>query len=352
MSLDGFRNLLLQKTENNELLNLTVSLLDEALLHDYVIESLEKMSDKEKMQGRHGNALLARWGTHMNVGEPHMLHDALSHHASHYKAALKKGDQKTADQHMRKVFDIMQFMGKARKYASNKVTYDAVPPHAWQRNHYQNRVKPGDKSYEGHNEKKDATATKVSGWNFAPKTGFDHLQGRPSLDHKDTKNIANEVHKEHLNDAYPLEKIKIKVGEGDDKGKHLHIDDDVESFGFKSHPFDSHPIMAERKTQAKDVDHEKMGSTWDSYNKWLGGGEVKKWKEDHRAKAKENPIGYSMRGDIKAEPVHSKPIGEDVIPGAKPSPKVNSKSAPKTVESMVDSYDNDIDPELAAMLKG
>ena len=112
MKLDNFKELLAKKASGNENLQLLIKYMKEDMLAEHVIESLSKMAEID--QGRSSNDAVIHFGSRMEPDmEADMIYDALSHHASHYKAALNAGNEKLADSHMKKLFNIMYL---ARKF--------------------------------------------------------------------------------------------------------------------------------------------------------------------------------------------------------------------------------------------
>src|SRR6478736_550669 len=132
MKLDSFKELLIKKAEDNDNLKLLIKYMREDYLVDHVVESLEKMA--AIYSKKNPNHAVLHFGTHMDPGtEPEMIHDALSHHASHYKSALDSGNKALADQHMRKIFEINHMADKLTRngledHSLGKLKVEAIDP--------------------------------------------------------------------------------------------------------------------------------------------------------------------------------------------------------------------------------
>jgi hypothetical protein len=275
MKLNSFREILLRKTDNNPELNTVIQFMDEDLLADYAAESLKKMAEHKRKQGRRANALLARWGTHMNVAEPWMMHDALSHHASHYKAALKADNQDLANQHANKVWGLMRLLQKSSKHVGDNISHSAVAPHAWEQNKYKSTVSEESNRVKTGRKKAGQKATAMRGWNYVGND-FEHLQKEPHDDYKGSADILGH------DKAYPMEQINVTIpGHGK---KHIHVDDDVKADKFVPHVMDKHPILNNASMPAKDMHHTAMQNIWNQYKDFVHSDDVMGWAKSHNDK--------------------------------------------------------------------
>ena len=230
MKLDNFKELLIKKSGDNKNLELLIKYMKDEYLLDHVVESLEKMAWSNSK--KNPNAAVKHLATNMNNFKAGMIHDALSHHASHYKAALKAGDKQTADSHMRKIFKTMHIIDKATRdglndHTQGRLKVEAIDPKPWERNNYQTT-------------KGDSTkySTDTRGWSrHKDSQTYDYLRMAPHADkgYQGDGLGAAEVKTHGHNKAYPLEEIKVN-------GKYLHIEDVEHSGEHTEHPFDSHPI--------------------------------------------------------------------------------------------------------------
>lgn len=282
MKLDNFKELLSKKAEGNPNLQLLIKYIRDDYLTEHVVESLEKMA--RIYSKKNPNHAVMHFGTHMDPEtEGNMIHDALSHHASHYKAALDTGNEKLADSHMKKIFQMMHMSDKLTRdglndHSGGKLNIEAIDPKPWERGGYSNKNAQG----------KFSTDTK--GW------------GRHGSDYSWLRNDPHESYGKETDvhghkGAYPLEEIKVN-------GKHIHIDP-VESPGSHvEHPFDTHPIMSHYKASPKahtaDT-HSKYLELHDAYNDEGGG--VDKYFDMVESR---DPEAHAARGSVKSEPIHTK----------------------------------------------
>lgn len=317
MKLDNFKELLLKKSEDNDNLQLLIKYMKDDYLVDHVVESLEKMAASSA--ARNPNAAVIDFAKNMNKQKAGMLHDALSHHASHYKAALKSGDTETADKHMGQIFKTMHMVNKFTKngvnqYSPTPFEISAVDPKPWERAGYQNT-----KNRSGEDTGKFTTDT--NGWaRHGSSTNYDWLRGAPHADSKKTgdSHYKKEVSKHGHNKAYPLEEMKVN-------GKHLHIEDVEHAPGeFASHPMDSHPIYNHYKTKPSEHGsdkHAKYVEEHSNFHNHPEGG-----KAQFRAKmANITKEDFAKRGAEKSSPVHSEIEGLDISDKVKSTP---SEAAP------------------------
>lgn len=268
MKLDNFKELLSKKAGDNDNLKLLIKYMRDDYLVDHVMESLNKMA--AIYSKKNPNHALMNFGTSMDPEvEGDMIHDALGHHASQYKAALKSGDKRLADRHMQKIFDLMHMSDKLTRdglndHSNGKLKVEGVDPKPWERSKFADQHESGKFKTD---TKGWARSTKERGPDNAWHANFDWLRGLPH----DSYNKETDVHGHK--DAYPLEQIKVN-------GKHIHVDPDAEYNGeFIEHPFDSHPIMSNFRSSPKDYtseNHAKYLQDVDAYNA-PGGGADSYW---------------------------------------------------------------------------
>jgi hypothetical protein len=318
MELENFRELLLKKSADSSLDNLIRFVHDDLLAH-VVIESLEKMA-VAKHKGDKANVAVRQFATHMDPhSEPVMMHDALSHHASRYKAALRDGRQDLANQHMRQIYKTMDMGTKTEKHTQGKLHLSFVEPKPWERH-------AKSKQYDADHPLVSAGKRKAGDF-VTDTTGFSKMHG-PKQDYKFLQNAPHESYGDETSKsgntgAYPLEKIRVN-------GKYLHIDDvpKEELHGFEAHPFDKHPIMdhfhgsAHKRTPEQDADFLKKQREWptsDHSNAF--------WDKHEKLEAAD-PEAYGKRGAAVASPVHGEP---DEQPAPTPTPATaTSATTPAT----------------------
>lgn len=280
MRLKNFKELLSKKADGNPNLQLLIKYMRDDFLIEHTIESLEKMA--AIYSKKNPNHAVMHFGTHMDPEtEGDMFHDALSHHASHYKAALATGNDKIADSHMKKIFQLNHLADKLTRdglndHSNGKLKVEAVDPKPWERSGYANTNAAG----------KFSTDTK--GWG---RHGSDYsfLRGAPHESYSKETDVHG--HK----DAYPLEEMKVN-------GKYIDIQDVDPSNKHVDHPFDSHPIMSHYKDSPKEHtsdNHAKYLAAHDDFHDEGGG--VDKYFDHVESR---DPAKHASRGSVKSSPVH------------------------------------------------
>ena len=315
MKLDNFKEILLRKSADNQDLQLLIKYIKDDFLVDHIVESLEKMAIADA--NRKTNAAVKHFGSNVDEHiEGEMIHDQLGHHASHYKAALKAGDKRTADKHMRKIFNTMYAVHKLTRdgkenHTGNQLNVDAIDPKPWEES------------------KKANTASDTNGWkqdrdNYdymreAPHPGrSDQTKGDGSVKKYKKNRYLSEIKAHGHNKSYPLEEIKIN-------GKHIHLEDIEHKGNFQPHPFDSHPIIEHARTPSNehsDAAHAKYLKEHNAFH-GEGGGADQYWNMvDTR-----DPQEHAARGSKKSNPVHAhinehksfKPLSLDSTEAVSPS---------------------------------
>lgn len=315
MKLDNFKELLLKKSEDNNNLKLLIKYMRDDYLIDHVVESLEKMA--ASYSKKNPNASVKHFATNMNNFKSGMIHDALSHHASHYKAALEAGDKKVADDHMRQIFKTMHMTDKFTKdgindHSGGRLKISAVDPKPWERSDYTNTT-----NKKGEDTGKFVTDT--MGWKrHGSNINYDWLRDQPHESYKD------EVSRHGHNKAYPLEEIKVN-------DKHIDVSDVEHEGKFTPHPFDSHPIY-KHYNQSPSAhgaeDKTKYLEERESFHSDESGG-----KNQYRAKlANMSKEDYAKRGSVKANPVHKDIEGLDTSKAPK-----QAAAAPTDLRSRLES---------------
>ena len=284
-------------------------------LVDHVVESLEKMASS--LASRNPNGAVLHFAKNMNKHKADMIHDALSHHASHYKAALKAGDKKTAADHMRQIFKTMHLVNKFTKNGVNQYSpipleISAVDPKPWERSKYLN-------------DKGEPKNIDTKGWgNHGANQDYEWLQQAPHPDSKKPGDgiYKNEVSKHGHNKAYPLEEIKVN-------GKYIDVNEDVDhKGGFEAHALDSHPIYGVYKKKPSDYNSKDHADYFDSRDKFHN--DESGGKAQFKAKmANMTKEELANRGTNKSKPVHNEVEGLD-IEMKKPTVAAATTEKPKT----------------------
>jgi hypothetical protein len=255
MKLNSFKELLIKKAADMPDLQTLIKYMKDDFLLEHVLEALEKGITHRKI-----NESVSHFGKNLVENrEPAFIHDALSHHASYYKAAMNAGNKPLAQAHARQLFKIMHMAQKITKdkeavnnedpsgdHTRGKLKVEAPDVHPWERTHY------------GREMNSSGTKRKMDTKGFGRSDGKIHewLQGSPDI----------EVHpksKKYEGKPYPLEEIKIN-------GKYLHIDPNIkvpQEASIVAHEFDSHPIMGvyREKGESHAPNHGKYLSDISTY---------------------------------------------------------------------------------------
>ena len=309
MKLDNFKELLLKKSEDNDSLQLLIKYMRDDYLIDHVVESLEKMASSYSK--KNPNASVKHFASNMNNFKSGMIHDALSHHASHYKAAVDAGDTNVADNHMRQIFKTMHMADKFTKdgltdHSSGRLNISAIDPKPWERSGYTNT-----KRRDGGEAGKFTTDTQ--GWKrHSGNMKYDWLRKEPHPSYGD------EISRHGHNNAYPLEEIKVN-------NKFIDVDNKVEHDGrFTPHPFDAHPIYKHYNESPSVHGADKKAQyleSRDAFHEDENGG-----KSQYKAKlANMSKEDYANRGLDKSDPVHKRVERVDPQPTEQTNKPVEAK---------------------------
>lgn len=282
LRINNFKELLLKKSERSNNLNDFISGMNDDLLLDYVVESLEKMAQHIGKQKGPNDALVHYAKNDITDGD--MVHDALSHHATRYNAALKSGNDNVADKHMGQIFKIMHMANKITQdghtnHTSGRLNVSAVDPKPWERNKYTN-MKAADPY------KQSSYTTDTKGWGYSGND-FSFLRKQPH------HSYASEVSVHGHSKAYPLEEIKVN-------GKYLDIDHDHKGGKqYEPHALDTHPIMGVYGVSKKDFTDKQMQDYLASHGKFHeDAGALDKYYENL-------PDHPPTRGQQKSKSVHA-----------------------------------------------
>lgn len=272
--LNSFRKLLLNKSRDNNLSTL-ISVIKNNILNNLVLESLEKMAKPS------ANSIVQHFAENMNPKLiPDMVHDALGHHISRYKTAVKSGRDKLANQHADKIFKIIHLAHKAEPLSEGKLHIEAEPIQPWSEHTYNSNI---------------------------DNRGWDHKGNDYSFLKKEPKYGARydtTIDKRGIKDSpYPLENIKVN-------GKYVHVDDinPSEIQGFESHPFDNHPVLQHYNKPKKVVD-DNLGMQYvNADTDFQNSKHVNDFDEKRDKLETANPEAYANRGSKPSDPVHDSMI--------------------------------------------
>jgi len=316
MKFDNFRELLLKKSADSTMDNM-IRFVKDDVLADMIYESLEKMA-RAKHKGDAANLPLRDFGTEMDPDqEPGMIHDALSHHASRYKAAVRDNRQDLANNHAKQLFKIIDMADQAQKHSHGKLHISAVPVHPWERNGKTATFTSDSGPVLRGNKKVGQFVTDTKGWRHRGND-FKFLQQAPH------DSYSSETDKNGHKGAYPMEQIRVN-------GKYLHIDDispdDLK--GEESHPLDHHPIMSHFSKPAGSRTQDDDAKYLADRDKYTGGDHIPSYWDKHSKLQEADPDGYSRRGSTASNPIHGDPLPsskESIVPEASAAVSEKPKS--------------------------
>lgn len=286
MSLTTFRDLLLEKTDDLALQDL-LKTLDDNSLHSLLVDALEK--SRSSIKGADAGYAIKKFGTDFNEATDTLARDALSHHASRYKAALKAGRPDIANKHMDRYMQTLNVLDKASPHSDGNIKVHYVDPKPWERNLYQEKKKDGSGEF----------STDTRGLNRTGARWHDALTQAPH------EAYSSEIEGHGHAGAYPLEKNKVNE-------KYIHIKDIDPSAvtEFVGHPLDNHPVFkymstpknltaeqhAERNQQYDQASDEYM----DKHGEHLGN-----ILDEHDTQRAADPEEYNSRHMKESPKVHN-----------------------------------------------
>jgi len=297
MELKSFRDLLLKKAEDNPTLQTIISVMKDDLIAEKVIESLEKMARPHASMGRGANAAVTAFAHQMNNKDIEMMRDALSHHVSHYKSALKNNKREVADKHLERIIPLMHLAGKAVAHSGGQLGLDYVPLEPWESNYTTIDRRPetgklieGTKGL-GRRPKKSTGQSKYGISRAVPD--YRYLEMAPHSGHSDTKKSPHKG-------GYPFEEIQLgHPAKIDAKEAYLHIYDVEPQETFVPHPFDAHPVNAVADLKQDNLSPEKMKEFADAMHGWHESEHNKKWIQSVKEAHAKDPEGFKLRGKVK-----------------------------------------------------
>lgn len=293
MKVNSFRELLIKKADGDESLQTLAKFIDSEILAEKALESLEKMA-RSRHKGDTANLALRDFAQDMDPEtEPHMIRDALGHHVSRYKAALKGDREDLANKHAKQAFEIMNMADRAQKHSGGKLSFEHVSPHPWERNKMTSTYDADHPKVQEGKYRAGDFKTKTKGLNYKG-SDFSHLKSAPHKAYK--KEIRRHGHA----GAYPFEEMRVN-------GKYIHVEDidPSELAGFETHPLDHHPIMEHYSQSAKkrtpEQDKEYFQNKQQYYNE---SPHMDNFFDRHEKLEEQNPEEYAKRGLTASDPVH------------------------------------------------
>lgn len=322
MELKSFKDILLKKASGNKDLELFIESIGNQVLLDNVLEGLEKMAEPASSKGMKANGPVQTYAAHMDNSDVEQLRDALGHHVSHYKGALKslaaaspeqhKALRSVADQHLNKIVPLMDLAARARPHSNGKLSIDYVKPQAWETNYTTDHrhtptaaccaggtcKNPGSGLYK---EDQKGLGRRISPGanrerNIRSFPDYHYLEMPPHPTHKHLDSMTHRG-------GYPFEEIQVgNPSKIDSKKAYLPSEEINGKTAFEPHPFDDHPVGKLTNLTSKYISPEQEAKFADELTQWKSGPNHKQWLDAQREKFKSDPEAYKGRGISK--PTH------------------------------------------------
>jgi hypothetical protein len=329
MELKGFREILLKKAEGNTTLQTLIAYAKDEVIIDKVLESLEKMARPNASMGRGANAAVVAFANQLKNKDVAMMHDALGHHVSHYKNALKAAQdpgtdpgkiaqhRKVADQHLNKIIPLMHLAGRAAPHSGGALALDYVPTEGWESNYTRlDRNPQSGKLQEGtkglgrrpkstkrnpfHQSDPQHAELSAKGHNPYGVPDYRYLEMPQHPGHPDYKSSQHEG-------GYPFEETLIgNPAKVDAKEAYLHDHDVQSSDKYTPHPFDSHPVhsLADVKQGSfLDENDPRLQKFAKDMEQWHESEPSKNWAQKVKEEYAKDPEAFKTRG--KNKPTHA-----------------------------------------------
>jgi len=343
---------LLQRT-NDTALQLLIKGMDDSVIEGLTVEALVKMARK----GSSANQAIAATSGHVlpveGTDHPHesldasLIHDNLSHHLSHYNAALKSGNRDLADKHLDQVMRTINYGTKLEGATARKSHPEGVvrirsgSTQPYSRDESGNLVSEGaegktlmspsawEMNYSGSERKPNGVLKEVTkGWNRQPTKGRKESDMFPNFKYMEMKphpHSKSELYG-HEQSAYPFHDLQVN-------GRYVDIHDVDPSKGFVDHPFDTHPGRGHAYTHSTDLGPTAISKFTDEHKQWLNSPAFDSWLKVQEAKH-EDPE-YSNRGIKRSEVIHRSAMDNphDLISGRRSGKSSQVTDAPQTSTS-------------------
>lgn len=315
MSLQAFRELLLKKTAGNNILSTFVEYIGENFLADAALEALEKMARPTNYKGLKANPAVTTYASHLDKSDVAQLRDALSHHVSHYKAALKAHHAATdraekqrlrtvADQHLNHLIPLMDLAAKASAHSGGRLAIDYTRLPAWETNYTTLDRRPETGKFVHDTMKlrrRPAAGARVWSPDAPNNRGvrdYYYLEMPPHPGHKDVASMDHEG-------GYPWEEILLgSESDVDNKQAYLHIDDIPNKSEYTPHPFDEHPIRQVQDIYAHHFSDDRLKQFAEDLSNWKSSDHHRQWLASQKEAFARDPEGYKQRGKIKPSHVY------------------------------------------------
>lgn len=313
MELDSLKTILLRKADGNKNIVDLLNDINEDFFINSVIDALEKMAKPTHLTGVNANGPITDFGANLDRTDTTQLRDALGHHLSHYKAALKahhaapEGPEKThmrqvADQHLEHALPLMHLAARAAAHSKGKLGIDYPPLAPWETNYTTlQRASTGSGRFL-----RDAKLLRARPSKNAKRTDpnstaipdYHYLEMPPHPGH-------DAVSKMPHTGGYPWEEIQVGTpADIDAKKAFVHIEDVPDKKQYMPHEFDKHPIRGVADVQADHLTPEAMQEFAKQSQGWRGGEHHKQWMEGQKQKFAADKEGYMKRGQSKSAPLY------------------------------------------------
>lgn len=306
MELKSFKEVLLKKAEGNPYLQTLIKYAKDDLLAEEVIESLLKMAEPSAAMGRGANSALTSFAGHMDNSDVEQMRDALGHHVSHYRGALKAHHAATdpqakaklrgvADQHLNRIVPLMHLAGRAGKHSGGKMTLDYHTTTPWESNYTTLERRPEtSKLKEGTKDLARRPSHKASREkNPRAVPDYRYLEMAPHGEHPTSSRMPHKG-------GYPFEDIQLGSPAKRDAGQaYLPFEDIKDKQDYTPHPFDEHPIHSVSDQAEHDLSPEQKEKFINDLAAWKTGDKHKAWLADQKARFQKDPAAYKARGTTK-----------------------------------------------------
>lgn len=293
-NLNSLRELLIKKAHGDDTLQTIIAVMKDELLADKLLESLEKMARPQSSMGRSANAAVTSYGNQMKNKDVEQMRDALSHHISHYKSALKNGQRDIADQHLNKIIPMMHTAAKAAAHSNGQLGLDYIPLEPWETNYTSTeRRQETGKLKEGTKGLRRRLNSVSRDKNSRSVPDYRYLEMEPHGDHADSKRSPHKG-------GYPFEEIQLgNPAKIDSKEAFLHVTNPGKQDAFVPHPFDEHPIHQYAEHKQDSMTPEDMGQFANDMQSWHGSEHNAKWMQNIKEAHGKDPEGFKARGKTK-----------------------------------------------------
>jgi hypothetical protein len=305
VELKSFKEILLKKADGNPYLQTLIKYAKDDLIADEVLDALQKMAEPSAAMGRGANHAVTSYAAGMKPVHVEQLRDALGHHISHYKGALKAHHaasdpaEKTklrgvADQHLNKIIPLMHLAGKARAHSGGNLTIDYPSTVPWETNYTTTERLPNGKLKEGTKDlsrRPSPNANRKNNPRAVPD--YRYLEMPPHPGHATSEKMPHKG-------GYPFEEIQLGNPSKRDAGQaYLPIEDVKDVKDYVPHPFDAHPVNHHVVTSQHDLLPEHHEAINNGLAGWSDSEHHKKWLADQKAKHAADPEAYKARGSVK-----------------------------------------------------